>query len=256
MSSIDRYAYSNRLRTVDPAQKIGLALSVVALCLTLDRPAVGLLAVGWMWWLATRRAGLPAGLFGALLLAEAFFLLLAGLGIALTVGTTASRGDGRLWDFGPFYAGFTRTSLETAARAVTRAMGAMAATNLLALTTPLVDLLDALRRWRVPVLLIELMNLVYRFVFTLLDRLTQMRIAQESRLGYVSWRRGMASAAILTSQLLVNSYDRSRRLQIALDSRGYSGSLRVLPAGYRTDRGLVWLTALVAATLLAARVLV
>jgi hypothetical protein len=42
---IDQYAYTNRIRAVDPLQKAGLAGLVILLCLVLDRPMVGLLAL-------------------------------------------------------------------------------------------------------------------------------------------------------------------------------------------------------------------
>jgi len=76
-----------------------------------------------------------------------------------------------------------------------------------------------------------------------------MRTAQESRLGYVNSRRGLASAGILASQLFVDSYRRSRRLQTALESRGYDGELRVLPMRYRHDSLLPWLGLGLAASL-------
>ena len=256
MQIIDRYSYCNRLRTVDPAQKAGLAILTLALCLVLDRPAVGLLAVLWMWALACWRAGLPAPLFGRLLLAEGFFLLLAAFGVALTIGNVAPVAS--LWRaaVGPWWLSFSRASVESSVALATRALGCTAALNFLALTTPLTDLTDLLRRMRVPSLLVELMTLVYRFVFTLLESLVRIRSAQECRLGYSGFRRGTASAAILAGHLFWDAYLRGKRMQVALDSRGYSGELRLLPLTYRGDSELIWLGAGLCATLLLARVLV
>jgi cobalt/nickel transport system permease protein len=252
---VDHYAYSSRVRVVDPTYKAGLALLVILLCLVLDRPTVGLVAVAWMWVLATWWGGLPALTFGRILLAEAVFLLLTVAGVAVTVSTTP-QAVGWSRNLGPLWVGCSPASLETALRLATRALGGTAAMNFLALTTPLVDLIDALRRFRTPPLLIDLMNLVYRFIFTLLESATRMRTAQESRLGYVDRRRGMASAAALATQLLADCYQRTHRLQVALDSRGYTGSLRVLPSPYETDRGFLGLASAVVATMLAARVLI
>ncbi len=255
MRFIDRYAYSNRLCSVDPMQKAALALTVIALCLILDRPAVGLLAAGWMWGLAAYRAGVSGRAFGRLLLAEGLFLLLGVVGIALSVGPAVPARAGWNWSLGPVGLSSNEASVETAARVATRALGSAAAMNLLALTTPLMDLLDLLRRGRVPVLLIDLMALTYRFTFCLLESLTRMYTAQESRLGYVNVRRGMVSAGMLGGQLLVDACQRSRRLETALVSRGYSGDLRVLPAGYRQDRWLPWLALGIVLSLLLAGVL-
>ena len=53
----------------------------------------------------------------------------------------------------------------------------------------------------------------------------------------------MVSAAQVGSRLFVDSYQRSKRLQTALDSRGYDGELRVLPSNYQRNNALflVWL---------------
>ncbi|MBI2908460.1 MAG: cobalt ECF transporter T component CbiQ [Chloroflexi bacterium] len=235
MHVIDRLAYSNHVRAVSPGQKAGTAFSVLVLCLVLDRPAVGLLAAFSMWALATFWAGIPGRVFGRLLLAEGVFLSVAVVGVAVNVTTTATVRDGWGWALGSLWIGANQVSVETAARLVTRALGGVAAMNFLALTTPMVDVIDSLRRLHVPGLLIDLMTLVYRFVFALLDSLTRIYTAQDSRLGYASFRRGMASAAALATQLFVDTYQRSLRLQNALESRGYHLELRVLPLQHRRD---------------------
>jgi cobalt/nickel transport system permease protein len=108
--------------------------------------------------------------------------------------------------------------------------------NFLALTTPLVDLVDLFRRWHVPTLLIDLMTVIYRFIFVLLDSFNRMYTAQESRLGYSSsFYRSLVNAGLLGSRLFIDAYQRSRRLQVALASRNFSGDLRVLPASYESS---------------------
>jgi cobalt/nickel transport system permease protein len=79
-----------------------------------------------------------------------------------------------------------------------------------------------------------------------------MVIAQETRLGYSNMRRSMNSAALVASRLLIDTYQRSQRLQTALESRGYMGDLRVLPTEYQRSQ-LVWaFMAALAASLIAA----
>ncbi|MBK8050041.1 MAG: hypothetical protein IPK16_24835 [Anaerolineales bacterium] len=101
-----------------------------------------------------------------------------------------------------------------------------------------------------PEFLIDVMTVMYRFVFVLLETLGRIATAQDSRLGYVNRRRAMNSAALLGSQLFVTTFRRSQRLQTALDSRGYNNSLRVLPAEYTFSQRWVWLTVCVASTML------
>lgn len=252
MHIIDRYAYNNRIRRVDPAHKVGLAFTVLLLCLLLNEPLVGLATVGWMYWLAVRLAQLPPRAFGRVLLAEATFLVLATLGVIISLSLTDPRAIiPWAWSIGPLWISSSPDALYQGVTLILRALGCAAAMNFLALTTPLVDMLELFRRWRVPPLLVDLMVIIYRFIFVLFDSLDRMHTAQRSRLGYhTTYMRAMNNAALLGSRLFIDAFQRSRRLQLALDSRSYDGGdIRVLPSRYTTDRKLLRLGPVVAATL-------
>ncbi len=255
MHVIDRHVYANRGRDVDPAQKGALVLLVLSLCLLLDRPVVGLLACGWMWALVSFWAGLPSGVYGRVLFSEAAFLMFAVLGVAVSVGLDTAPPMGWMIRVGPLAFGTTPASLDLALRLATRALGCVAALNFLVLTTPFIDIVELLRRMRMPALLIEIVMLTYRFIFILLESLDRMHNAQDSRLGYSSFRNSMASLGLLGSRLFVDAYHRSRRMEIALESRGSCGDLRVLATSYRADCALWWLGSAAIATLLLGRVL-
>jgi cobalt/nickel transport system permease protein len=235
MHIIDSYAYTNHLRRAAPAQKASLALLVVLLCLLLNRPLVGIGAALWMWCLTTLLAGIPARVAGRLLLAEATFFVLAVAGIAISIGTVPPPHALQSIAIGSLWLGVTPASLSMALLVLSRALGSAAAMNFLALTTPMVDLVELLRRMRVPPLLIDLLTLIYRFIFVLLESFQRITTAQESRLGYSTARRAFTSAGLLGSRLFLDAYQRSKRLHTALESRGYSGQLNVLPQHYQHD---------------------
>ncbi len=245
MHIIDQYAYCNRIRSIDPAHKAGLALWVVFLCLLLNKPLVGLVAVGWMMALAVRLAGLSARTFGRVLLAQAAFLVMTTIGVVMSVSLTDPRPQ-LPWAaaLGPLWFSSSPDALYLGLSLIMRALGAAAAMNFLALTTPLVDMVELFRRWRIPEEIIDIMTVIYRYIFVLLESMDRMYMAQESRLGYhTGYFRTMNSAALLGSRLFIDAFQRSHRLQIALESRGFSGSLRVLPATYQPDRRM-WRAAL------------
>ena len=51
MHWIDRYAYSNRIRKLDPAYKAGFSLALIALCLVIDQPISSLMILlGTVVW--------------------------------------------------------------------------------------------------------------------------------------------------------------------------------------------------------------
>ncbi|MEF3275659.1 MAG: cobalt ECF transporter T component CbiQ [Chloroflexus sp.] len=239
---IDHYAFANRLRTVDPAQKVGLALIVIVLCLILDRPVVGVAALLWMVGLTVGYARVPARVVLMVLGVEGVFLALSVSGIAVSVGFERSARALWAWLVGPFWLSISHESLQAALLLLSRALGSVAALNFLILTTPLVDQIELLRRWRVSPLLIELMMICYRAIFVLLETLERMVVAQQARLGYASWRATMRSSALIGSQLFIAVFQRSQALELALTARGFTGELRVLPLNWTSDRLLIGLS--------------
>ncbi|MCE1252247.1 MAG: cobalt ECF transporter T component CbiQ [Anaerolineae bacterium] len=229
MHWIDRFAYNNRIRRLDPVYKAGFSLALMLLCLALNSiwfsAFLTLLAV----CLSICWAGLPAAFVLKLLFTETGFLLFAVLGVALSIGTQPVAGGLPL---GPLWFNISRQSALLALNLLLRALGCAAAMNFLALSTPMIDLIDLLRRLRVSETLIDLMTLIYRFIFTLLESLERMLLASEVRLGFNGWRRSMHSAAAIGANLFMEAYRRSRRLEIALQGRGWQGSFRVLPQVY------------------------
>jgi cobalt/nickel transport system permease protein len=233
MRVIDRCAFGNALRPIDPAQKGGLAFLAIILCLALDRPAVGVATLLWMLALTTWWAGIPLRVFGRVLLTEGLFLCLSVASIALSIGGEAPGTMIVGWKIGALWISVAPESLALATLTLTRSLGCAAALNFLILTTPLIDLIELMRRVWLPEGVIDVMALTYRAIFVLLDSLERMTTAQDARLGYATARTAMRSAALLAGQLFLDAYRRNQRMQVALESRGFDGTLRVLPLTYQ-----------------------
>lgn len=230
MRWVDRFAYSNRIRWLDPIYKVGFSLSVLTICLIVDQPLFSLSLMGAVALLAIFWAGLPAGFFIKLLTVEAGFLVIGVASIAISISTTSTLGSAAI---GPLWVSITPSSLSLAFKLLMRSLGCASAMNFLALTTPMVDLIELGRRFHFPDLLIDLMSLIYRFTFTLLDCLDQMVLAQEVRLGFNGFKTSLRSAAQIGANLFIEAYRKSQKLEIALEGRGWKGSLHVLPQEYQ-----------------------
>ncbi|MBM4427668.1 MAG: cobalt ECF transporter T component CbiQ [Chloroflexi bacterium] len=228
MHLIDRIAYASPLRSIDPAQKAGFTALVIALCLLLNRPWVGVAAALSVWILSVGLGQVSAGVMRRVVLAEGIFLAASVAGVAVSVR------------FDPFFIGMTPHGLDSALLLFSRSLGCVLAMNFLALTTPMIDLVDLGHRLRLSPLLLDLMTLIYRFIFTLLESLERIYTAQEARLGYGGFWRSMSSAASLAALLFVDAYRRSARVQVAIEGRGYDGNLRVLRNGYRWNMRLLF----------------
>jgi cobalt/nickel transport system permease protein len=240
---IDAYAYANRWRWVHPAEKIIFAALTIALCLASGAPLVCLLGLGMATLAVTRGAGIPLRAYWHFLRLP-FGFIIAGV---LTMAVVAVPGGGPdtlvAWPMGPWHIGVTSASLAQAARVLAVSVASVGCTLFLALTTPMVDISDQLRRWHVPALFVELMLLVYRFIFVLLETAQAMHLAQESRMGYSTWGRSLRSVAMLASNLYLRSHARASALVTALSARGYTGELRVLQPRPEWSARHLWLIA-------------
>lgn len=229
MRLIDRYAYSNRIHRLHPGYKAACSFAAIAVCLGLNRPLASLMILGLMLGLTIFWARLPGRFVLGLILAEGSFLLFSVLGVAVSLGAGPSPGGFAL---GSLWVNVSVASLWQAVNLLNRALACAAAMNFLSLTTPIVDLMDLLRQLRVPDLIIDLMTLIYRFIFALLESIDRMLLAQDVRLGYRGWRNSLRSAAQIGANLFIEAFRRSQRLEIALQGRAWDGTLRVLPQEY------------------------
>lgn len=143
------------------------------------------------------------------------------------------------------HSGALLRGLELAARI----LGGMGVLLFFSLTTPLPELMRAARFFRCPPVLVELALIMYRYIFLLLEEGGRIRNAERSRLGFVGFRNGLRSSAILGGMLVLRTYDRAERSFAAMRCRGYRGVLTPIPAGPLQRRD--WLGLLLGSALLA-----
>ena len=94
------------------------------------------------------------------------------------------------------------------------------------------DILTVLGYCRCPRLIIELMLLIYRFIFVLLDIASAMTTAQNARLGNKDFRTACHSFGQMASALLLRALKKSNALYDAMEARCYDGTIRVLKEDY------------------------
>ena len=88
-------------------------------------------------------------------------------------------------------------------------------------------IMDSLRWFRVPDVILDTMMLMYRYIAIVSEESGRMRKAQESRLGYskaVSIPRKLANFGTLAGMLLTRSFDRAVKVGDAMIARGYTGA--------------------------------
>lgn len=107
-----------------------------------------------------------------------------------------------------------------------RALSGVSSMYMLALSTPLNEIIYVMKKARTPKIIIELMYLVYRFIFIMRDSYKSMRKSIESRLGFRDYRTSLLSFGKIISNILIVSLRKSNSFYDSMESRGYKGEIR------------------------------
>lgn len=97
---------------------------------------------------------------------------------------------------------------------------AVAAVLILVAITPFRELTDQLRRLHLPSMLVMLLEMVYRYIGTLLEEAATMVTAYQLRSGHTGAVE-MKHMGSFVGQLLLRSFDRAERVYQAMQCRGY-----------------------------------
>lgn len=239
MIHIDHYAYLSKNKAVDPGQKMVFTLLTLGTCILLGNNWVSLLVILVMSGYTVLKGGIPLGFFVRLMLIPISFLMIGLITIAVNIQPEA---QGLLWSVpvGSRWVGISPGGLTLAGALFMKALGATACLYALSLNTPMVAILSALHRLGLPVLIVDLMGLIYRFIFVLMETAATIMTAQHARLGYGSLRAGYQSFGTMLTMLLIRALKRSDDLYTALEARGYQGELSVLEEDYQKSPLLLW----------------
>lgn len=224
--SIDHFAYTSRLNVWNAAFKVVFSLAMLLFCIGADHPAVSIYTIVVMGVLVCGFGRLSVRNYAALLSVPLGFMLMSGLAIAWHI-SGVPQGEIQV-NLHFFYIYTSRADLLFALALTGKALGAVSAMYLMTLTTPASEIVSVLRRARMPKIMVELMYLIYRFIFILLDVQSNMHAAAASRLGYRDFRAAARSFGGIAANLLVLSMRRASHYYDAMESRCYQGELRFL----------------------------
>ncbi|MFY9326880.1 MAG: cobalt ECF transporter T component CbiQ [Georgfuchsia sp.] len=100
---------------------------------------------------------------------------------------------------------------------------------LLILTTPWTHLLKAMRSLGIPVVLVAILGMTYRYIFVLLQTTTQMFEARRSRImAPIKGPQQRQIVAAVAGVLLGKVFHLSEEVHLAMVSRGYRGEVHLL----------------------------
>lgn len=226
MILIDKIAYYSAIRHKSPFLKSAFAIGSLLICVTARSFVLSALLLIIMGWATLKYSHTSASQYTKLMLGPLSFLIMGT--VAIAVNWTTAPMD--LWNvaMGNHYLAVSWYSLETAVRLILVSLASLSCLYFLTLTTPMLDLFYVLKRLHCPSLFIELMMMIYRFIFVLLEMAVSILTAQNCRLGNKDFKTSVESMGRMFSVLLIRALEKSNRLYDSMESRCYDGELNVL----------------------------
>ena len=230
MIIIDKLCYTSKLRYTNASVKTALAIITLLVCVIGRSIALSVCILFAMGYLTIHVGGISPSHYIKLMRIPLIFLFLSTIAIIINFSKTPL--SAFAIPVGNIFITSSRSSLLFAAQLILTALASVSCLYYLSLSTPITDILTVFRRIHCPEILIELMLLIYRFIFVLLDIADSLTCAQRSRLGNVNLKTSCRSMGNLISALFIRAFKKSSFLFDAMESRCYDGTIHVLEENY------------------------
>jgi cobalt/nickel transport system permease protein len=228
---LDTFAYTNKLSTLPPEHKLLFATFLLGMSL-FAHPVTQVLIITWIGIWVVIYAQIPLSIYWRSLYLVILFWLssLPALVINLVPleHLTAVQAD-VYWGLavGNQYLYWGLQGSSQALGIFLRAIAATSCLYFVMLTVPFNALLRIFTKLGLPLVISEILLLMYRFIFLLLATATALWTAQQSRLGYQTWRRYFYSLSLLVRQLFQDTIYQYHQSYLALQTRGFQGKFQV-----------------------------
>lgn len=222
-STIDFYAYASKIRGWNPTFKVIFAFVTLLLCIVLNNPVVSVAVIIGMAYLTVIKGGLSLSAYLSVLMIPLTFIILGTVAIGIDFSSQPIGQFNLYLGFGYLYTSVAK--FQEMAFLMLKVFGAISAMIMMTLSTPSSEIIGVLRKAHVPKLIIELMNLIYRYIFILLDVFNNMRNSADSRQGYCDFKTSCTTFGRVASNMLVVSLKKANAYYTAMEARGYEGDL-------------------------------
>jgi cobalt/nickel transport system permease protein len=225
-TNLDFIAQQSVFRYINPGTKLFLAIGSLIIGLISPSPIVPLISGIILSLILIIPGRLSPVLYGKVLLGPVIFVSLSIIVLLFMLG-----GGEVIWRFNPVQwidLTITTGAVRESILILCRVFGCSVSLLFIALTTPLTDLFNGMKRIRMPIELIDMMMIVYRFIFIFYDQAVEIRQAQVMRLGYSRPMEAVRSFSMLCGMLFISSWNAGEDLVSAMDCRCYNGIFPVL----------------------------
>jgi cobalt/nickel transport system permease protein len=228
---IDTLAYTNRLRFLAPQQKLLLAI-VLLIIAAFAHPPTQILITIWMSIWIVIYAGIPAKIYLKLVYVASLFWLTSLPALVINFVEFTHRiileNDALAGlKIGAYFFYISKHGIDQSLGILARAIASLSCLYLIMFTIPFTELLQIFCRLGFPSLLTDLLLLIYRFIFLLLNTANELWTAQNSRNGYRNFKISLKSLSLLIGQLFKRTLVNYQQISLTLASRGFNGEFQV-----------------------------
>lgn len=227
MLLIDKYAYTNRLRNLSPGIKASIGAIFLIASMLFKNLYILIGNILFMSFIIVVVAKIDFKSYINILKIPMYFLL---MGIGMNLLNISVDGKELLYGckFFSFYIGISRISIDTSIHILFRAISCLTCVYFFMLTTPFNQLIFLLKKLHLPDNLIEVTMLIYRFIFILLEEVSDIKKSQELRFGYVNLKTSYKSLGILVNLLYRRIMKRYDDMCVSLDIKLYDGKFHII----------------------------
>jgi cobalt/nickel transport system permease protein len=225
---LDDIAQNSTFRHIHPGTKILLGLGSLLICLISPTPVVPLISGITLSLVLLIPARVSPLVYGELLFAPAVFTSFSIIVLLFMLG-----GGDVVWRFSPvswINLTITENAVKQSVLILFRVFGCTISLFFITLTTPMTDLFNIMKRCRIPPELIDLMMIMYRYIFIFYEQGREIWQAQVMRLGYGRVKESIHSFSQLCGMLFISSWIAGEDLIRAMDCRCYNGIMPSLEA--------------------------
>jgi cobalt/nickel transport system permease protein len=229
---IDSLSYQNSIRTVSPMWKCGFAAALLVMSY-LAHPVVQIILTLWMVIWTVVYARIPIKYYLLIIGTACLFFTASVPAMLIEIrpwhDTVKSSPDIISYTFMNWTAFISSNGLLLAGKLFIRILASLSCMAFIMFSTPFSELLQVLKRLRIPSLVLEIMLIMYRFLFILSETAFDIFVAQQARGGQSGFRSRLKDTAILIVRIFMKTMQRYRTLSNGLLSRGFTDDIHMAP---------------------------
>ena len=202
-SAIDFYACNSRIRHWHPGFKTGFSMLMLLFCIFADNPWISCILIAASAIITVALGGLSIRQYLSVLTIPAAFIFLGSIAVAVDFSREPAGNYNLYLYWGYLY--LTRAGIQKTVFLILKVFGAVSC-----------------------MFIVELMHMIYRYIFILLEVQRKMRISAESRLGFCDFKTSCYSFGQIASNLFIVALKKANAYYDAMEARCYDGTFAFL----------------------------